>query len=267
MGGPRTGPVRALGAAGGLAGYLPSALLLAGLIVAWEIATRALAIKPVILPAPSLVVSTLLDDGDLFIANAGVTLAEVALGFGIGLAVGVGAAVGVVYSATFERSIYPLIVTSQMIPVFAIAPLLIVWLGFGIEPKVVIVALAVLFPITVNLVTGLRSADEEVIALMRSFNASARRILWAVRLPSSLPYLKSASQVAIVYAVIGAVVAEVIGAEAGMGKVMLQSNATARTDRVFAAILVVSALALGLFALVRLVGARLTPWERAGRSR
>jgi NitT/TauT family transport system permease protein len=242
--------------------YLPPTMLIAGLVVVWEVGTTVLAIKPVILPAPTLVVRTLIEDRELFFSNLGVTLLEVLLGFAAGFAVGFIAAVAVVYSRTLERAIYPLIVATQMVPVFAIAPLLIVWLGFGIEPKVVIVALGVLFPIAVNLVAGLRSADEGVLNLMRALNAPPLRIFLSVRLPSSVPFLKSASQVAVTYATIGAVIAEFIGSEAGIGKVMIQANATGRTDRVFGGILLVSALALGLFALVRIIGWWLTPWER-----
>jgi ABC-type nitrate/sulfonate/bicarbonate transport system permease component len=151
--------------------------------------------------------------------------------------------------------------------VFAIAPLLIVWLGFGIESKVVIVALGVFFPIVVNMVSGLRSADEETINLMRSFNASPRRIFWTVRLPSSLPWLRSASLVAVTYATIGAVIAEFIGAQKGLGLLMIQANATSRTDRVFGGIVLVSILALGLVVLIRLIAYWLTPWERATQRR
>jgi NitT/TauT family transport system permease protein len=257
---------RSLRPADGLA-YLPPVVLIAGLVVLWEVGTIALAVKPVILPAPTLVVRTIVEDRELFLSNLGVTLLEVLLGFATGFAAGIAAAVAIVYSRTLERAIYPLIVATQMVPVFAIAPLLVVWLGFGIEPKVVIVALGVFFPIAVNMVAGLRSADAGMLNLMRSFSASPLRIFLSVRLPSSVPFLKSASQVAVTYATIGAVIAEFIGSEAGIGKVMIQANATARTDRVFGGIILVSALALGLFALVRLIGWWLTPWEQARPSR
>jgi ABC-type nitrate/sulfonate/bicarbonate transport system permease component len=243
--------------------YVPSAALVIVLLALWEIGTTAFAVKPVILPSVSLIARTLVEDRDLFLANLGVTLLEVLLGFALGLALGVGSAIAVVYSRTFERAAYPLVVASQMVPVFAIAPLLIVWLGFGIESKIVIVALGVFFPIVVNMVSGLRSADEETINLMRSFNASPRRIFWTVRLPSSLPWLRSACLVAVTYATIGAVIAEFIGAQRGLGLLMIQANATSRTDRVFGGIVLVSILALGLVVLIRIIAYWLTPWERA----
>lgn len=243
--------------------YGPALSLIGLLLVGWEIGTRVLEIKPVILPSPTKIAETLVIDRELFAANVGLTLVEVILGFIAGFAFGLAAAIGIVRSRIFAGAFYPLVIVSQMIPVFAIAPLLIVWLGFGIEPKVVIVALAVFFPITINMVAGLQDVDPGVLNLMRSYSARERQVLWMVRLPASLPYLRSAAEVAVTYAVIAAVIAEWIGAEAGIGKVMIQANALLRTDRVFVGIFLTSALALALFAFVRLVGRRLSPWEAA----
>jgi NitT/TauT family transport system permease protein len=247
--------------------YGPAVGLIGLLIVGWEVGTREFGIKPVILPSPTKILETLVIDRELFAANVGLTLIEVALGFIVGFAFGLGAAIGIVRSRIFAGAVYPIVIVSQMIPVFAIAPLLIVWLGFGIEPKVVIVALAVFFPITINMVAGLQDVDLGVLNLMRSYSARERQVLWMVRLPASLPYLRSASEVAVTYAVIAAVIAEWIGAEAGIGKVMIQANAILRTDRVFVGIFLTSALALGLFAFVRIVGRRLSPWEAAVNGR
>ena len=199
-------------------------------------------------------------DRELFAANVGLTLVEVVLGFIAGFALGLGAAIGIVRSRIFAGAVYPIVIVSQMVPVFAIAPLLIVWLGFGIEPKVVIVALAALPDHDQHGrgAPGRRSRGAEPDAVVF---ARERQVLWIVRLPASLPYLRSAAEVAVTYAVIAAVIAEWIGAEAGIGKVMIQANAILRTDRVFVGIFLTSALALTLFAFVRLVGRRLSPWE------
>ncbi len=246
---------------GRMTDYAPAGAVVGAALLAWELASVAFNVKPAILPSPTRIASTLITDRDLFAANLGLTMLEVVLGFAVGFGLGMGAAIGIVYSRIVAGAIYPLVIVSQMVPVFTIAPLLIVWLGFGIEPKVVIVALAVFFPITINMVAGLQDVDPGVLNLLRSYSARGRQTLWIVRLPASLPYLKSASEVAVTYAVIAAVIAEWIGAEAGIGKVMIQANAVLRTDRVFVGIFLTSALALVLFSLVRFVGRRLTPWD------
>jgi putative hydroxymethylpyrimidine transport system permease protein len=156
------------------------------------------------------------------------------------------------------------VLASQAVPIFAFAPLLIIWLGFGIEPKVVIVALGVFFPVTVNMTVGLREVDPGIIALMRTFPAGEGQTLRYVRLPNSLPYLVPAAQVGMTYAVIGAVISEWIGAESGIGRVMIAANSVARTDQLFAAMAIVTVVALVLVGLVGSVGRRLTRWQRAG---
>ena len=152
-----------------------------------------------------------LGEPGLFIDNSGATLTEAFLGFLFGFAIGIAAAIATVESRLFERTFYPIFVTSQVIPTFALAPLLVLWLGFGLEPKIVIIVLWVFFPITVNMVKGLKSADPGVIALMRSCRASRFQLLRFVQIPASLPYLFAATQLAVTYAVLGAVFVEWFG--------------------------------------------------------
>jgi ABC-type nitrate/sulfonate/bicarbonate transport system permease component len=240
-------------------------VIFAALILAWEGAVRALNIVPAILPAPSRVLSTLVKEHDLLIDGMATTLQEIVLGFLLGFALGIGVALGVVFSGVFRRTVYPLVVISQLIPVVALAPVLVIILGFGIEPKVVIVALGVFFPITVTAVAGLTSADPEMINLLRSLSASRLQIFRMVRGPAALPYLMTGIQIALTYAVTGAVVAEWPGAQKGLGLLMVTQNALSRTDIVVAAIVIVTCLALVMYALPVVLRRLVMPWERIGR--
>lgn len=240
--------------------YLPPLLVVVGAVVAWEVLVRVNSVPRGLLPPPSAVLESIVNDRGLLLDNLLVTLVEILLGFLLGLATGIVVAIGIVYSRIFERTTYPFIIVSQTIPIFALAPLLIIWLGFGIEPKVVIVALGVFFPVAIDMVAGLREADRGMLALMRTYRASEWQTFRTVRLPGSIPFLIPGAQVGMTYAVIGAVIAEWIGAEKGIGKVMIQANAVLRTDLLFAAMVLITAVALALFLLVRLAGRVIAPW-------
>jgi NitT/TauT family transport system permease protein len=236
------------------------------LLVAWETFVRIGEVPRGLLPAPTAVLGSLASDAGTYMGHLWVTLAEVLIGFAAGVALGLVVGLGIVYSRTFEAAVYPLVVASQVVPVFALAPLLVIWLGFGLEAKVVVIALGSFFPVTLNLVAGMRAGDPGMVALMRTFSASELRVLRSVRLPGALPYLVPAAELAMTYAVIGAIVAEWIGSDRGLGKLMVVSNSVGRTEELFGAIALTTAVALVLFGVVRLVGRRLTPWDIASRS-
>lgn len=241
---------------------LPVVLLLLVLGGAWEAYVRLADVQSVILPPPSEVATTWWTNRTTLGTDLLVTLREIVYGFGVGFVIGVAAGVGIVYSRILERTLYPLVIASQVVPVFAIAPLLIVWFGFGIAPKVIIAALIVFFPITVNMVEGLRSADQGILDLMRSYGSSEWRIFRSIRLPASVPYLVIGTQVGITFAVIGAVIAEWVGASEGLGYRMTVANSQSETALVFAAILTLAVIGVTLFALVRIVGDLAFPWQR-----
>lgn len=241
--------------------YMPAILLLVVIVAGWEAAIPVFDIHPAILPAPSRIVTTIFTDWSLLASNMVYTLWEVLLGFAIGFLTGLVLAILIVYSPVLERALYPLVVASQTIPVFAIAPLLVIWFGFGIWPKVLISALIVFFPICVNEVEGLRSAEPEMINMLRSLSASRWRIFRLVEMPASIPYLLAGTQVGIAYSVIGAVIGEWVGSNRGIGYLMLAANAMIRTDRVFAAIVVLSVVALSLFVIAGLMSRVLMPWK------
>jgi putative hydroxymethylpyrimidine transport system permease protein len=246
--------------------------LVALLIAAWQVAAKndwladLLGLEPFLVPAPSDIWTALTDNWDLLMENMWVTLSEVLLGFAAALAIGVLFAIALHVSPLLRRAFYPLIVASQTIPVIVIAPILVVWFGFGIGPKVAIIALICFFPITVNMLDGLASVDPSQRKLMRSLGANRRQILTRVELPTSLPYLFSGAKISIAVAVIGAVFGEWAGSDEGLGHLILVDNAQLEVARMFAAILVLALMAMALFGLLALLE-RFGWWRRAGAAR
>ncbi|HEX5882762.1 MAG TPA: ABC transporter permease, partial [Actinomycetota bacterium] len=209
----------------GLAGrVLPPLLFSLVVLGAWQLYTELGDVNPLLLPSPLAVVQSVVDNAALFADNAVVTLQEILLGFVGGAAAGIGLAVLLTYSRLAERAVYPWLVASQMIPIVAVAPILVVWFGFTIVPKVVVVALVCFFPVVVNTIDGLKAVDPEMVRLMRTLGMSRPRIMRSVRVPSALPYLFSGLKVAMALAVIGAVFGEWVGSSEGLGYLMLALN-------------------------------------------
>jgi putative hydroxymethylpyrimidine transport system permease protein len=252
----------------GFAIVAPLAIVVA-LLVAWELAARwelvadALSIKPYLIPAPSEVAEALWQDRELLAENGWVTLREVLAGFAIALLAGVGFAVALHLSETARRALYPLLVASQTIPIIVIAPILVVWFGFGITPKLLIIALICFFPITVNTLDGLRSVEGDSVKLMRTLDAGRGAILRRLELPAAFPFLISGAKIAIAVAVIGAVFGEWAGSDSGLGHLMLESSAQLLTARLFAAVAVLSAFAIALFGILSLVERQFAWWGKA----
>ncbi|HEY7256124.1 MAG TPA: ABC transporter permease [Solirubrobacterales bacterium] len=247
--------------------WLLPALLLAGLIGAWQVAAStgaiadALNLEHFLVPSPAEIASSLWENRSLLAENAWVTLREVIFGFACGLAAGLAFAVALHLSETLRRAAYPLVIASQTIPIVVIAPILVVWFGFGIGPKLAIVALICFFPITVNTLDGLRSVDPEATKMMRTLDASRSQILWRLEAPTALPYTFSGAKIAVAVAVIGAVFGEWAGSDSGLGHLMLQDNAQLETARLFASVFVLSAIAVGLFGLLALAERRIVTWR------
>jgi putative hydroxymethylpyrimidine transport system permease protein len=247
--------------------------VIAILLGVWELAARwdwisgALSIEDFLVPAPSDIAESLWRDRSLLADDAWVTVREVVLGFLIALAAGLAFAIVLHLSETLRRAFYPLLVASQTIPPVAIAPILVVWFGFGIAPKLFLVALICFFPITVNTLDGLRSVDPQLITMMRTLGAARIQILGRVELPSALPFLFSGARIAIAVAVIAAVFAEWAGADSGLGHQILIASSQLLTARMFAAIVVLSAIAIFLFALVTLVERLVVTWDNRGVTR
>jgi putative hydroxymethylpyrimidine transport system permease protein len=242
----------------------PAALL--GLLVGgWELLAKLGHVENYLLPAPSEVASALWDDRDLLAPDAWVTAREVLLGFALALAIGVAIAIVLHLSPVLRRAAYPLVVASQAIPVVVIAPILVIWFGFGITPKLIVIALICFFPIVVNTLDGLASTDGDQVKMMRTLGASRLDLLRRLELPASLPFLFSGAKVAVAVAVIGAVFGELVGSDAGLGHAIQVGTAQLETARVFAAVLILSLMAIALFGLIALIERRAVPWARPPR--
>ena len=245
---------------------LPPLILAALIIGVWQVAAQTgfladtLGLDPLLVPSPSEIASSLVDDRAILFDNALVTLGEVLAGFGLALVLGAGAAVLLHLYEPIRQAAYPLVVASQTIPVIVIAPILVVWFGYGIGPKLAVIALICFFPITVNTLDGLRSVPRDLIDMMRSLDADRARILSDVELPSALPYLFSGAKIAVAVAVIGAVFGEWVGASSGLGYLMLQDNAQLETARLFASVFQLSVIALTLFGVVALLERAAIRW-------
>ncbi len=242
-------------------------VLLAALVGTWQLAAstgalaNALHLDPYLVPSPAEIAESLWQSRSLLAENAWVTLREILLGFGCAVIAGLLFAVALHLSETLRLAFYPLLVASQTVPIVAIGPILVVWFGYGIAPKLWIVALICFFPITVNTLDGLRSVDPEATKMMRSLDASRRQILARVEAPSALPYFFSGAKIAVTVAVIAALFGEWAGADSGLGVLIRQDSAQLETARVFAAVLVLSVMAVALFALLALAERRVVTWR------
>ncbi|HEX8959737.1 MAG TPA: ABC transporter permease [Solirubrobacterales bacterium] len=247
--------------------WLLPALVLAALIGAWQAAAAsgaiaaALHLERFLVPSPAEVASSLWQNRGLLAENAWVTLREVLFGFACALAAGLGFAGLLHLSGTLRRAAYPLIVASQTIPIVAVAPILIVWFGYGIGPKLAVVALLCFFPITVNTLDGLRSVDPEAIKLMRSLDASRWQTFRRLEAPTALPFAFSGARIAVAVAFIGAVFGEWVSADSGLGFLIQQDNGQLETARMFAEVTILSAIAIAMFGLLALAERRVVTWR------
>jgi putative hydroxymethylpyrimidine transport system permease protein len=243
-----------------LVGGWRAVLVLLALLGIWELYVDLGGADPLILPAPHAIAQSLYDDRALLWTNFAVTAEEVLLGILVAAALAMALAIAIHFSKTLRQAIYPLLVASQAIPVPIIAPLLVLWLGFGIAPKLVVIALVSFFPIVVTTLAGLAGVDNELLKLMRSFDAPRSRTFWHVEFPSALPGVLTGAKIAAAVAVIAAVFAELSGANSGLGYLYQQSEAQLLMPRAYAAVLVLCAFAIVLFWLLTLAERRLVPW-------
>ncbi len=241
--------------------WWPPLLLLAAAVGAWELIVRAAHVADYLFPAPSSVARSFGSDARLLGHAALVTTREMVLGYLLAVGAALAIALLLHVSSALRRAVLPLLVVSQTVPTVLLAPILAILLGYGIQPKLVVVAIVCFFPVVVNAVDGLRSADPELRRMMRTLHGGRLAILRRVELPGALPAIFSGARVAATYAAVGAVFAEWAGSSSGLGFVILQAQPALETARIFAAVLVLSALALALYALVTLAERLLVPWE------
>ena len=239
---------------------LPALLLALAALGAWEAVVRAGLVEELILPAPTQVVTALWEDRALLLADLAVTGYEVLAGLGLALVVGAALGVAMHLSGPVRRALRPLVIGSQAVPVPTIAPLLVLVLGFGLAPKVLLVALVCFFPVTISLFDGLQSVDPDQRKVFSSFSASRWQTFRLLEAPAALPRAFTGARLAAAVAVIGAVFAEWAGSEAGLGHALLNANAQLLTPRAFACVVLLFVLAVALYELFALLERRLVTW-------
>ncbi|MET0236268.1 MAG: ABC transporter permease [Kibdelosporangium sp.] len=242
------------------------AVLLALLFVAWWVVTATGLVEPYLVASPGDTFDVIVEKSGYFWDNTLVTAWETIAGFAIAIAIGVLTAVVMVYSATLERTLYPLLLFAQVIPKIAIAPLFVVWLGTDLAPKIVVAVLMAFFPIVISMVTGLKSIDPEMLQLSATMGAGPAKTFYKIRLPASLPHLFSGLKIGATLAVTGAVVGEFVGANEGLGYVIQQANGNFDTPVLFAGLIIMSLLGVVLFALVELIEYFVLPWHASRRT-
>jgi ABC-type nitrate/sulfonate/bicarbonate transport system permease component len=218
-------------------------------------------ISPLLLPSPFSVIKFVFGNVNLFARHSVTTINTILVGYAVGIVTGICIGVMINASKLFRDATYPWLVASQMIPVAAIAPILILWCGFTMLPKIIVVTLICFFPVAVNTADGLRSVDEDMVRLLKSMGASRRKILFSVSIPSALPHLFSGLRVAMALSVLGAVFGEWVGSTKGLGFLMLNFNNKLNTPGLFAAVLVLSAIGIFLFFMVGVVERIAVPWK------
>ena len=247
--------------------YGVSALLILFILVAWEVGLRVAHTPKYLLPVPSEIYTSLKVDWVPYLRPGLVaTSIEMVLGFLASAVVGVGLAILLHLVTPLRRALYPLLISSQTIPIIVVAPIIVILLNFGIAPKILIVALICFFPVAVNGLDGLRTVDDDFIHMMRTLDASRWAIFRRVEFPAALPAIFSGLRVAATFAAIGAVFAEYAGSNQGLGYVMQESTANLATDRIFAAIFLLTLAAIALFGIVSLLERWLVPWAPKGNA-
>jgi len=241
----------------------PPLLALTVALAAWEAFVRLRDVPHYLLPPPSVIAQRLAEDPAFFARQGAVTLSGALAGFALGATIALLLAVAMAHSRFLERSLFPLAIMVKVTPIVAIAPLLAVWFGFGLAPKLFIVALIVFFPVMVNAVIGLRSVDPWALQYLRSLDASAWEVLLKLRLPSALPYLFAAFKVSIPLSVIGAVVAEWFSGDQGLGRVIQVANSNVDMPTAFAAVVSLAAMGIALYAAVSIIERRLLFWHES----
>jgi NitT/TauT family transport system permease protein len=236
-------------------------VFIAAVIVLWEIVARVTDVPAYILPAPLRIGERLVSSAPILWDNTLATLTAIGVGYVIGVLIGAVLALWMAYSAIVRNTLYPPIIASQAVPKIAIAPLLVLWLGFDIWPKVAVVALMVFFPITITMVEGLRSVDPRLLDLLRSVHAGRAQIFFKVSLPHALPHIFSGLKIGITLAVVGAVVGEWVGADAGLGYLLIIANTRLDATLLFSALVLLVVIGIVLFLAVGALERLIVPWK------
>lgn len=239
----------------------PALLTVAGILITWQIGCDLFEVPTFIAPTPWLIIQTFWSDGAILLSNFWPTLMEALIGFVVGNTVAITLAIWFVHSKTAELAVYPIAVFINTIPILAIAPILVLLLGNGYAPKIVIAALICFFPTLVNMVRGLKAVNPATLDLMRVLSATKSEVLWKLRLQSSLPFLFAALKIASTTCVIGAIVGEWIGSNFGLGALIIEATYNYRSPLLYATVFVCAGLAVLLFSLVGMAEQRVVRWK------
>jgi NitT/TauT family transport system permease protein len=241
-------------------------LSVAALFLFWEFACRAFAIPRYILPAPSAISVELWKQRGVLLVNSVPTLEVIILGFVTAIAIGLPIAILIVWSRPLNLTLYPILISSQTVPKVAIAPLLVLWLGYGLLPKILVTFLICFFPITIDAVVGLRSVPTETLLLARSMGASGWKTFTKIKLPHALPNIFAGLKVAITLAVVGSIVAEFVGTDRGLGYLLMQATGNLDTTFMFAVLVVLMVLGMILYLSIEWLELIFIPWHVSKRS-
>ncbi|KOO41144.1 ABC transporter permease [Priestia koreensis] len=241
--------------------FLPLGVIIALLII-WEVAVSVMGIEEWILPKPHSIFKEVWDVRDLLILHSAQTIYETLIGLALSLGAGILIATLIDMSSKLRQAIYPLLVISQTIPIIALAPLLVMWFGYGMLPKVLVIMLVCFFPIAISLADGYRLVDRDMIRVLQSMGASRLQIFKMVKIPAALPSFFTGLRIAGTYSVMGAVIGEWLGASEGLGILLTRSSQSFLTTRVFATIFVIVLLSLIIYGLIEIIAKWTMPWRK-----
>jgi ABC-type nitrate/sulfonate/bicarbonate transport system permease component len=236
-------------------------LVLVLLFIIWEFCCKLFEIPKWLLPSPLQIFEESVVGWSVYSGHIGSTVNLILVGFAIGAGVGILVAVGLHLVSFLRQALYPLLIVSQNIPTIVLAPLLVIWFGFGMLPKIIVITLVCFFPITIALLDGFRQTDRELKHYMQMAGASKQQIFWKLEWPHALPSLFSGLKISATYSVMGAVISEWLGASEGIGVYMTLASSSFRTDRVFVAIFIIVALSLLFFMIIMLVEKLVIKWK------
>jgi len=240
--------------------YLSSIIVIMGLIVFWQWAVAFFHIPKWILPAPTQIFIALFESFDVLLSHTKVTVGESALGLFTAVCLAVFLALLMDSFTWVKKSLYPILVSSQTVPIITVAPLFIIWFGYGMLPKVIVVTLVCFFPMVISLLDGLASVSNDLINLLKTMGASRRQVFSMVKLPGAMPYFFSGLKISAAYSIMGAVIGEMLGASKGLGVFMSRAQHSFKLSEVFAAILVITLLSFAFLGLVKLAEKIIMPW-------
>lgn len=245
---------------------MPSIISVVAVIVFWQLAVMIFTIPDYVLPSPIASIKALIEYWPQIGAHLWTTVSEILIGFSATIVLSIPIATLISYSRTFEKTLYPFMVLLQLIPKVAIAPLFVIWFGFGVMPKILMVFLLSFFPLLIDATVGLKSLNGRLVYLAKTMSDSEWKFFWKIKLPNALPHIFAGLKVSIAFATVGAIVAEFMGADSGLGHLLLRANGDYNTRLLFALLIVLSAMGVLFYKIIEFIERRAIPWHISQRS-